>query len=44
MIELVYDIGRKIDHHFMANLYKAGDVVAYKETQMLVDEKLSPHC
>ena len=33
---------KKIYHHFMDNLYKTGDVVAYKGTQMTEDEKLSP--
>ena len=33
---------KKIYHHFMDNLYKAGDIVAYKGSQMTEDEKLSP--
>ena len=33
---------KKIYHHFLDNLYKAGDVVAYKGSQMTEDEKLSP--
>ena len=33
---------KKIYHHFLDNLYKAGDVVAYKGSQMSEDEKLSP--
>ena len=36
---------KKIYHHFLGNLYKAGDVVAYKETrssQRTEGEKLSP--
>ena len=33
---------KKIYHHFMDNLYKNGDVLEYKGTQMTEDEKLSP--
>ena len=33
---------KKIYHHFMDNLYKSGDVLAYKNSQMTEDEKLSP--
>ena len=33
---------KKIYHHFMDNLYKSGDVLAYKKSQMTEDEKLSP--
>ena len=33
---------KKIYHHFMDNLYKSGDVLAYKDCQMTEDEKLSP--
>ena len=33
---------KKIYHHFMDNLYKTGDVLEYKNSQMTEDEKLSP--
>ena len=33
---------KKIYHHFMDNLYKSGDVLAYKNCAMTEDEKLSP--
>ena len=33
---------KKIYHHFMDNLYKSGDFLAYKNCQMTEDEKLSP--
>ena len=33
---------KKIYHHFMDNLYKNGDIVAYKNVTLTEDEKLSP--
>ena len=33
---------KKIYHHFMDNLYKSGDVLEYKKSQMTEDEKLTP--
>ena len=33
---------KKIYHHFQDNLYKSGDVLEYKNSQMTEDEKLTP--